>query len=192
LSVGHLQDWILNAERVGLLTSNKEGLCSLFGYTAIFCIGRQLGSYLFYPSNRRLDEWRSHVIPTLTCLVSISWSVFYILNTYFDCFPSRRMVNAMYILCTSAFNLTSILLCLLTEQYCLFIANKPTPLLLESINHNQLAVFLIANLLTGLINKSMYTLYADNWTAICVLLAYTIITVLISLWLHSRRIYLRL
>lgn len=98
------------------------------------------------------------------------------------------MANGMYILCTGAFNLTSILLCLVVEQA--FSVKRP-PLILESINLNQLAIFLLANLCTGLINKSIRTLYAGPWTAIAVLLTYSIVLVVAALMLHRRRIYIR-
>jgi len=47
------------------------------------------------------------------------------------------------------------------------------PPLLEAINKNGLAVFLAANLLTGLINVSMRTMYVGDRIAIVVLVAYS-------------------
>ena len=47
------------------------------------------------------------------------------------------------------------------------------PPLLEAINKNGLAVFLAANLLTGLINVSIRTMYVSDRMAIIVLVAYS-------------------
>ena len=46
-----------------------------------------------------------------------------------------------------------------------------TPLL-SSINRNGLAVFVFANLLTGLVNLTLDTMAASHTTAISILLAY--------------------
>lgn len=47
------------------------------------------------------------------------------------------------------------------------------PPLLDAINKNGLAVFLLANLGTGLVNVSMKTMYASDTVALGVLVAYS-------------------
>lgn len=47
------------------------------------------------------------------------------------------------------------------------------PPLLEAINNNGLGVFLAANLLTGLVNVTMRTMYIGDYTAVFVLVAYS-------------------
>ncbi|KAI1294507.1 Glucosaminyl phosphatidylinositol (GlcN-PI) nositol acylation protein [Mortierella claussenii] len=46
------------------------------------------------------------------------------------------------------------------------------PPLLEAVNRNGLAVFLVANVLTGLVNLSIKTLYTPTWQALAILTAY--------------------
>ncbi|KAF9355637.1 Glucosaminyl phosphatidylinositol (GlcN-PI) nositol acylation protein [Mortierella sp. AD094] len=48
------------------------------------------------------------------------------------------------------------------------------PPLLEAVNRNGLAVFLIANILTGLVNLSIKTLYTPNTQALAILTAYMV------------------
>jgi phosphatidylinositol glycan class W len=62
----------------------------------------------------------------------------------------------------------------LVLEITLFSSNgNPVPPLLEAINNNGLAIFLAGNVLTGLINLSMRTMYASDATAIIVLIAYS-------------------
>jgi phosphatidylinositol glycan class W len=79
------------------------------------------------------------------------------------------------VLWVAAYNSTFLLGYLLIES--LVIAPYPTspacPPLLETINANGLPIFLAANLLTGLVNVSMRTMYASWYTAMGVLLAYS-------------------
>lgn len=50
--------------------------------------------------------------------------------------------------------------------------HKPSVCLVSAVDYNQLAVFLLANLLTGLVNLSMDTLSAGTVTALLVLSGY--------------------
>ena len=53
-------------------------------------------------------------------------------------------------------------------------ASKACPPLLEAINANGLAVFLIANLLTGLVNVTVQTMYASKISSMAILHLYSI------------------
>jgi len=53
-------------------------------------------------------------------------------------------------------------------------SSVPAPALLEAINRNSLAVFLLANVATGAINLSMRTMYASDGRAMCVLGVYAL------------------
>lgn len=47
-----------------------------------------------------------------------------------------------------------------------------TPAVLHALNTHAFAVFLLANLLTGVVNMSMHTMYASSPVALLVLIAY--------------------
>jgi phosphatidylinositol glycan class W len=53
--------------------------------------------------------------------------------------------------------------------------DSKTPLLLASLNQASFLVFLVANLLTGLVNISIQTMYSTNLTSIFILTLYTTI-----------------
>ena len=80
-----------------------------------------------------------------------------------------------YVFWVAAYN-TSFLLGYLLLEMVFFETPAPlhaVPPLLEAINRNGLVVFLVANLLTGLVNVSMETMYASNVQAMAVLLCYS-------------------
>ncbi|KDQ32594.1 hypothetical protein PLEOSDRAFT_1073093 [Pleurotus ostreatus PC15] len=62
------------------------------------------------------------------------------------------------------------------------------PPLLEAINRNGLALFLLANVATGLINMSVQTMYMSDLWAFCILVTYSFGISLIAWALRSRRL----
>ncbi|VDB96676.1 unnamed protein product [Peniophora sp. CBMAI 1063] len=117
---------------------------------------------------------------------------------------SRRMVNLRYILWVSAYNTTFLLLYLVLDLILFpsplsksvydpnsglkvhsraaafemarasTKAEGTAPALLDAINRNGLAFFLVANLATGAVNLSMETMYATDGTALAVLTMYSL------------------
>jgi len=64
----------------------------------------------------------------------------------------------------------------------------PAPPLLEAINRNSLAVFLLANVATGVINLSMQTMYASDERAMCVLGVYALSLCAFAWAVRGRRV----
>lgn len=63
--------------------------------------------------------------------------------------------------------------------------------IIVSVNRNGLAMFLIANLLTGLVNLNMQTIFASNSLAFTILLVYMFMVTLIAVLLHKNQINLK-
>ncbi|KAH9015069.1 GWT1-domain-containing protein [Lactarius hengduanensis] len=109
---------------------------------------------------------------------------------------SRRLVNLPYIMWVAAYN-TTFLLCYMLLDLAFF----PTPLakstyspvsappLLEAINQNSLAVFLLANVATGAVNLSMRTMYASDGWAMGVLAAYAFGVCVFAWAVRGRRVW---
>ncbi|KAH9173899.1 GWT1-domain-containing protein [Lactarius sanguifluus] len=109
---------------------------------------------------------------------------------------SRRLVNLPYIMWVAAYN-TTFLLCYMLLDLVFF----PTPLamstyspisappLLEAINRNSLAVFLLANVATGAVNLSMRTMYASDGWAMGVLAAYAFGVCVFAWAVRGRRVW---
>lgn len=172
------QDWVVSDERVGYVGMNKEGLVSLPGYFAIFLLGRAVGNRIFSPSTNT----RTKSAQSLATFAMICSATFAVLQQYgFQ--TSRRMANVSYVLWVVAYNTFFLL------GYLLLSPNKPSipaPPLLEALNKNGLAVFLVANVATGVVNLSMKTMYASDAVALSVLMTYTALVCTFA-WLSRRR-----
>ncbi|CAO3646390.1 unnamed protein product [Cunninghamella blakesleeana] len=164
-----LQHWILEAPRVSLLSANKEGICSLIGYLAIFLFGIDTGNILF----NAIDNYKvigvKLSVRSLFYWVALGlWNLILKDEQYH---VSRRLCNLPYIVWVVSFNLT-LITALIWIEYKMDGQKVEPPRLLTYINLNGLATFLLANVLTGLINLSMKTLYASSIESIVVLLIY--------------------
>jgi phosphatidylinositol glycan class W len=116
-------------------------------------------------------------------------------------FVSRRLANLPYILWIAAFNNIQILAyCLVESLFFPSFVNTPdaekeeeayemaTSRILRSFNQNGLAIFLIANLLTGLLNMMIHTLDVSAVAATEILVGYAIILASIAIGLDTRSI----
>ncbi|KAI9270871.1 GWT1-domain-containing protein [Sporodiniella umbellata] len=181
-----LQDWILNAPRVDLISANKEGVCSFFGYLSIFMFGLQCGELIFenkyiQVSNLRLSPATSLMISSLVLHTLVkTWAFF--LPEYS---VSRGMANLPYVFWVVALNLELLGAIMFLENNVLQTKNS-APSLLEAANINGLFVFLLANIMTGLVNLSMRTLYMNNWSSFLVNICYLWIVSFVSFVLWTK------
>ncbi|GAA5887864.1 hypothetical protein JCM16303_007363 [Sporobolomyces ruberrimus] len=160
---------------------------------------------------RKIEEKRSKVwkekpgkLANLLGSYAVVWWVCYWLTRKCGWEVSRRLANLPYVLWITAFNTSFLFLYLLvhlaaTTQFFSSssnshpIATAPAsplraPMIFEAINRNGLVVFLAANLLTGLINVSIESMYATNLAATLLLLSYCSIVVGIAVILRRQRI----
>ncbi|CEI89225.1 hypothetical protein RMCBS344292_03591 [Rhizopus microsporus] len=101
---------------------------------------------------------------------------------------SRRMANLPYVLCVASLNIYLITTSMAIE---LLVIDQKQPGLLEAINANGLFTFLLANVLTGLANLSMRTLYMNTINSFIVNLCYMLIVTLIP-WFMWTRLHIQL
>ena len=118
---------------------------------------------------------------------------------------SRRLANMPYVLWVSAFNSAQLLLFCLVETVFFPTIHRATSKddegertsfatsrILRAFNHSGLAIFLIANLLTGVVNLSVPTLDVKVPQAMVILVAYMAILTGIALGMEKANIKLRL
>ena len=203
-----LKAYILTAPRVDLLSQNREGIFSFWGYLSIFLSGQAVGLDVLPRIPALLDhsssayQRRSHLIKRLI-IWSISYYALFCLSTDTNfglrIHTSRRLANAPYVEWVVWFNCAQMLLFCLVETF-LFPGvysatekaaetrqiEKATSKVLKAFNRNGLAIFLLANLLTGLVNMTIDTLHMDLWGSMAVLGLYavllTIVAITLDLW----------
>ncbi|XP_022145320.1 uncharacterized protein At4g17910 [Momordica charantia] len=167
-----LNTYLLSNQRESdIISQNKEGLFSIFGYWSIYLIGVQLGSSLFFGKKSTATLWsnrRARIIVWM--LAFFFWIATVLLDSYVER-VSRRMCNLAYVTLVLAQNLQ--VLAILMLSGC--VAGNGTSLLEEAFNSNLLAAFLLANLLTGLVNLSVDTLSASSISALFILLVYAFV-----------------
>ncbi|KAH0542971.1 hypothetical protein FGG08_002659 [Glutinoglossum americanum] len=198
----NLKAYVLTAKRTDLLSQNREGVFSFFGYLAIFLAGQATGMYVLprdYEGSRlfggRLGGGGASVrSPKRTLLYTIlAWSTLWItlfqlstqLTFGLGLQVSRRLANLPYFLWVTSFNTSQLTLFYLIESYFFPPTPSPTPStesqhynaavskVLHAFNRNGLPIFLLANLLTGLVNLTLRTLDSSPLQAIGVLGVYT-------------------
>ncbi|KAH8930066.1 GWT1-domain-containing protein [Atractiella rhizophila] len=204
-----LQEWALFAERTNIFSQNKEGITSFPGYLAIFLLGTSTGIYVLPPDpyfiyrslgTKSLRQKPGKLASVLSGYSILWWAALAVVRYGLEIDVSRRLANVSYVLWITAFNVSFILCYLLveiavksflldsevklrgTEETSLLVPN-----LFESINLHGLWVFLIANLLTGLVNLSIHTIHVNSFVATVVLVAYSAAVFAFSWWFKAFR-----
>jgi phosphatidylinositol glycan class W len=213
LEATSLKAYILTAPRTDLLSKNREGIFSFFGYLAIFLAGQATGMFVIprqSTSNGPSGSFaqRKYLLVTLV-IWSVVWSLLYLLTTNytfgFGLAVSRRLANLPYFLWIAAFNcfqitaFCSIETVFFPEFYRATDEKEQensyklaTSKVLTAFNRNGLAIFLIANLLTGLVNLTIPTLHVNSTQAMGILVSYGAILAGIAIALDMYDISIKL
>jgi phosphatidylinositol glycan class W len=181
LETTELKAYILAGPRTDLLSMNREGIFSFFGYLAIFLAGQDTGMLVLPRSLVPGDGATGTTGSRRRALVlrlagwSAVWITLYLLCTDYTygagLTVSRRLANLPYILWVVASN-SGLMLSFALVDTLLFPAfykaqdakaekeayETATSRVLKAYNRNGLAIFLLANLLTGLVNMTVRTL----------------------------------
>ena len=206
LNYTDLKKFILTAPRVDLISQNREGIFSFIGYLAIFLAGQGTGTIVIPRNllrNAPSGSWaqRKKLLENLI-YTSLAWSAGYVICTEYyglNLAVSRRLANLPYLMFVAAFN------CLQLTAFCAIetvffpevwqakdkgtekkVTKNATSRILSAYNRNGLAIFLAANLLTGLVNLTTDTLNASARKAMGILVVYaatlTALAVGLDIW----------
>ncbi|KAJ1688324.1 hypothetical protein LUZ63_019714 [Rhynchospora breviuscula] len=162
-----LSEYLTSSKReANLISQNKEGIFSIFGYWGMYLISVYFGHKLLFRGNSSGKDVRPQYLRIkIWALAAVFWTLTIILDNYVQR-VSRRMCNMAYVAIVLAQNFQ--VLSVLT------LADSGGNLVLEdAFNQNLLGSFLLANILTGMVNLSMDTLSASPVTALIILLAYS-------------------
>ncbi|KAF3913781.1 hypothetical protein ABW21_db0200154 [Orbilia brochopaga] len=213
-----LQNWVLLAERVDLITANKEGIASFAGYLAVFLAGQAIGMRILpatqssqsqkKPQGQNAPTKRPLLKPLLiqavmwTLLFQVSVSYKYGLNLQ----VSRRLANMPYVCWVAAYNCWQLLAFHLIEIVWWGDAESASgkgagaganyeersPRLLRAFNSNGLVIFLVANVVTGLVNLTMNTIATETGVAMGTLFAYALLMSSLAVGMNLKKINVRL
>jgi phosphatidylinositol glycan class W len=187
-----LKAFILVAPRTDLFSMNREGIFSFIGYLAIFLTGQDTGMYVLPRALTRSGSngtaQRNTLLMTMGVWTS-AWTLLYALTTQYGyglgLDVSRRLANLPYVLFVASFNSLQLFAFCLVDTLCFpgfFHAQDAksekeaytfaTSRVLRAFNRNGLGAFLLANLLTGLVNLSVPTLDVGPAVALAILVGY--------------------
>jgi glucosaminylphosphatidylinositol acyltransferase len=208
-----LKAYILSAPRTDLISMNREGIFSFIGYLAIFLAGQDTGMFIL-PRSLNLHSGSKNGTQRNTLLMTMAvwsgiWTALYFFATSYsygaNLDVSRRMANLPYVLWVASFNTAQIMLfCVVdtiffpafynaadakSEREAYDTATSPV---LRAYNRNGLSLFLLANLMTGVVNMSVPTLDVSPLVAMGILVAYTGVLTGVAVTLDKFNISLKL
>ncbi|TGZ85529.1 GPI-anchored wall transfer protein 1 [Ascodesmis nigricans] len=206
LNTTGLQEYILVGDRhkYGIFGMNKEGFSSFFGYLSIFLAGISTGTYVL-PKDSSTRPKESKMLKLLGVWF-VFWTAAYMACTEYWGFKmsvSRRVANLPYVFWVASFNTGQLMAFYLVERT-FFSARVTggmteketysfsTPWVLEAFNRNGLAIFLVSNLCTGVVNLSVQTLDTPRVPAMAILASYVGILALLAIILDHFNISVKL
>ncbi|XP_052169836.1 uncharacterized protein At4g17910 isoform X2 [Diospyros lotus] len=170
-----LNGYLLSNERgTDIVSQNKEGIFSIFGYWGIYLLGVQLGSYLFFGNSKQISRSNKWARIRVWVLALLFWLFTILLDRHVER-VSRRMCNLAYVTLVLAQNLQVLGILMLSD----FIPGHKISILEEAFNRNLLGSFLLANVFTGLVNLFVDTMFASLVSALATLGAYAFILCLL-------------
>ncbi|OTA90690.1 hypothetical protein M434DRAFT_397778 [Hypoxylon sp. CO27-5] len=213
LETTNLKAFILVAPRTDLFSMNREGIFSFIGYLAIFLAGQDTGMFVL-PRSINPRSGTSNGAQRTTLLLTMAawtliWSILFFFTTNYkygaSLNVSRRLANLPYILWIAAFNSAQLLACCAIET--VFFPSfynatdakteheayeTATSRVLRSFNRNGLAIFLLANLLTGLVNMTIPTLDVGPSVTMGILVSYAAVLTIVAVALDTWNISIKL
>ncbi|XP_077243831.1 transferases, transferring acyl groups [Tasmannia lanceolata] len=167
---------ISNKREMNIISQNKEGIFSIFGYWGMYLVGIQLANHLFF-GNTTANKMRSVQWTRIRvwALAVLFWSITIILDKHVERI-SRRMCNLAYVTFVFAQNFQVLAILMLSD----FIPGPKTSILEEAFNRNLLGSFVLANVLTGVINLYVDTLSASSLSSFSILVGYAFVLSVLS------------
>ncbi|OGM48710.1 hypothetical protein ABOM_002052 [Aspergillus bombycis] len=206
-----LQDNLLSLDRgTGFISLNREGLFSTVGYAAIYLIGRGVGSHIFMllSSQKRskmvlsglatqASLWAGCFALASTDAVGLGWQI-----------PvSRRLANVSYVLWVAAVNSVWLFLYYLIDGVHTTagqgsgnrhmrrddtdVTKSVRSDIISAFNEAGLAVYLIANLITGGVNLAVNTLDMSRSSSVTLLVSYAMVLTAVAFHFRSSERKLR-
>ncbi|XP_076082272.1 glucosaminyl-phosphatidylinositol-acyltransferase PIGW-like [Mytilus galloprovincialis] len=186
--------------RHGIFDSNREGIISNVGYFIMYLFGVEIGRLVFNKERKTVSDYMN----LLAVLFLSAASLFTVLPYLTQIEPiSRRFTNVPYVIWMIGICLQLMTSYLLIDLIFLFLKSlqnkkekgkkedKVLYSLIDAVNYNGLLYFLIANLLTGLINLSMKTILVPPFYSVIIIVSYMIILSAVSFILYVNNVKIK-
>jgi glucosaminylphosphatidylinositol acyltransferase len=210
LSMEGLQQWVEDSPRVcpstmqevfgnvktlniicNLWYANREGIFGCVSYAALYLFSEWWAFSLYWHASLNLPDLSTNTVAILWHGTGKLWLSVAALFSLWQCLESfgfhvsRRSTNAIF--CAWVLFVNVLLMVAIFSVIVFFSVIKlfntsylEPPPVLAAVNRNGLSTFIIANLLTGLVNLSINTLAVQNDRAIVVLTLYVSVVGLIG------------
>lgn len=173
LKVGGLETFILEGHRDNIFAMNKEGISSLIGCLSLFMLSCGYGSMIQNVRIAKVKNRSKLMMIKMTIFTLVNWLLYYVASRWIGLLASRRLMNLSFVWWTSAMCSTHILLVFIMDVT--FMSPIGQSAILTSINENQLLMFLMANLGTGLTNILVQTLLQPQSISLAILSFYALV-----------------
>lgn len=195
-----LSDYVMNSKRDNFLSANREGIISIPGYVALYLASVYLGRVLIF--NEEISRVKDLIKKTikLGILAAFFWKMIYVCEKMFG--VSRRLANMGYVMWILSIGATMVTLFIFLEIFYHIIqfernkSGEPIstygPIIISSINYNGLLFFLLANLLTGLVNIIFQTMLIDILGCLVILILYMFVLCGVTTFLYVQKIKLKI
>lgn len=188
-----LSSWVFsNVPRDNFLAANREGIASSLGYIALHLLSVFIG-YLLLLRNTSFDEFKRTGIKLFFQSIVFFIASYALAQTYGI---SRRLANSSYCLWVMFLGTFMCLLFLINDFINSRLYSKRfrtghyVPFIYSAVSYNALTYFLLANILTGVINISIKTITVSSFNAFIIIVLYMIINCSIIAIMFSRKIKL--
>ncbi|XP_063846101.1 uncharacterized protein LOC135091961 [Scylla paramamosain] len=169
LTVGGVEGWTLGSvPRDSFLNANREWFVSMPSYAALYFTGAGVGAYV-------RDRSKRATVPHFLWAVVVASAVSLALLHFYVDPASRRLGNAAFVAFSILYATLTLAIFSLLDIWIpkLLPGVSSTPRILQAINQRPLLNFLLSNLATGVINKSVNTLTVSPPWDFTVVLGYT-------------------
>uniref|UniRef100_A0A182QJ21 Phosphatidylinositol-glycan biosynthesis class W protein n=1 Tax=Anopheles farauti TaxID=69004 RepID=A0A182QJ21_9DIPT len=196
-----------DTQRTTFVAANREGIVSLPGYLALFLASVYIG-WVVRPSEEiTLAKKFLRRAIKIALIAAVCWKMIYVCEGMFGI--SRRLANMGYCFWILAIGSSVTALCMLFELFVYFVRfEEPkspdqimktddfcipyVPLVLQAINANGLFFFLIANVLTGLVNLVFQTFLLGTAAALTIIAYYMLMLCVAVTFLYVNKVKLKI
>lgn len=200
-----LAKYVLNDEvkRDSFINSNREGIVSIAGYLGLYLGSVYMGSLMRHEEEFIRPKKLIKQVLRMGLFAVFCWKLLFVCETMFG--VSRRLANMGYVFWMLSIDSTYFTLAMIHEMLVYFMKFEQNnskdkslnensgylPILINAINYNGLVYFIVANLLTGMVNLIFQTFLQDVVTSLFILVTYMFLLSSFVVFLYLNRIKLK-